>query len=310
MYSPLQDSALNLVVNWHMIEACNFKCRYCFAHWTDAGSANKAHTAAVRLFEQLAGLKGRAIETATGKISIASVRLNFAGGEPFLVKSMGKLVELAYDHGLSPSFISNGVLIDDAFVDNHAGQLSMAGFSFDADNAEIMRKIGRADRRGRTLSLDSLASLIKRFRTTNPAIKIKLNTVVCDQNHAEDMRSAIEFIRPDRWKILRVLPGNGGEAIPDKSFNDFVARHHGLPNMVVEDNYDMKGSYLMIDPGVRFFQNTPATGYITSAPILEVGIEAALREIPFHADRFSGRYTDQQNRNEQIRTPRHMYHTL
>ena len=290
MGNHFQNSALDLVVNWHIIEACNFSCGYCFAHWDKCGSVAEAQRSATPLFEQLAGLAGRCVETATGAISIGSVRLNFAGGEPFLVKSMGELVELAHEYGLSPSFISNGMLIGDEFVDRHAGQLSMAGFSFDADNLQVMRDIGRADKFGRTLALDRLAALIERLRAANPAIKIKLNTVVCAENHAENLHSAIKLIRPDRWKVLRVLPGNGGEPISDKAFEEFVARHHGLPNMVVEDNPDMKGSYVMIDPAGRFFQNTPASGYITSAPILEVGIDSALREIPFHADRFTSRY--------------------
>lgn len=23
-----------LVINWHITEACNYRCRYCYAHWT------------------------------------------------------------------------------------------------------------------------------------------------------------------------------------------------------------------------------------------------------------------------------------
>jgi radical S-adenosyl methionine domain-containing protein 2 len=288
--TEFHDSALDLVINWHLIEACNFACSYCFAHWDKPGSVSQAVRNAAALFDQIAGLAGRQVETATGAVDISSVRLNFAGGEPFLVKSIGELVDLAQERGLSPSFISNGALINQRFIDRHAMRLSMAGFSFDAVDPAVMRRIGRADKRGGTLTLCRLAELTGWLRAANPAIKVKLNTVVCAENHGEDLRTAIELIRPDRWKVLRVLPGNGGDPISDEAFASFVARHRGAPNMVVEDNQDMKGSYLMIDPQARFFQNTPAAGYLTSLPILEVGIEAALRHIPFHADRFAGRY--------------------
>lgn len=273
-----------------MIEACNFACSYCFAHWDKPGSVSQALRNAAQLFDQIAGLSGRTIETATGTVAIRSVRLNFAGGEPFLVPSMGEMVAMAHARGLAPSFISNGALIPDRFIEAHAAQLSMAGFSVDAADPVVMHAIGRVDKRGGTLTLPRLADLAARFRAANSAIRVKLNTVVCAQNHAEDLRPAIDLIRPDRWKVLRVLPGNGGDPIPDADWQGFVARHRGTPGMVVEDNADMKGSYLMIDPEGRFFQNTPARGYITSAPILKAGIEAALREIPFHADRFAGRY--------------------
>jgi len=57
---------------------------------------------------------------------------------------------------------------------------------------------------------------------------------------------------------------------------------------VVEDNDHMRGAYLMIDPVGRFFGN--ATGqHRYSAPILEVGVGAALAQVGFLADRFVAR---------------------
>jgi len=54
---------------------------------------------------------------------------------------------------------------------------------------------------------------------------------------------------------------------------------------VVEENEDMQGTYMMVDPAGRFFDNTK--GYYTySKPILEVGVESALNEITYDFDRF------------------------
>ncbi len=62
---------------------------------------------------------------------------------------------------------------------------------------------------------------------------------------------------------------------------------------VAEGNDDMQGSYVMVDPLGRFFGN--ATGrHVYSAPILEVGVEAALAQVGVSTAKFEargGRYT-------------------
>jgi hypothetical protein len=49
--------------------------------------------------------------------------------------------------------------------------------------------------------------------------------------------------------------------------------------LVSEDNDEMTGSYLMIDPLGRFFWRDGGDGYRYSAPILEVGAAAALNAV-------------------------------
>jgi radical S-adenosyl methionine domain-containing protein 2 len=58
--------------------------------------------------------------------------------------------------------------------------------------------------------------------------------------------------------------------------------------LVAEDNAAMTGSYLMVDPAGRFFDNT--TGSLRfSSPILERGLEQALSEVAFSEVRFRER---------------------
>jgi radical S-adenosyl methionine domain-containing protein 2 len=47
----------------------------------------------------------------------------------------------------------------------------------------------------------------------------------------------------------------------------------------------MTGSYVMVDPAGRFFDNTAGT-HMYSRPINEVGVDAALREVSIDPDRF------------------------
>lgn len=279
-----------LVINWHILEQCNYGCTYCFSHWDELTHRNRSEALAEVILNEIGGLAGRDFETSSGNHRFERIRLNFAGGEPFLAKNLGNLISQAHALGLAPSFISNGTLIKDDFINWHAQEISVAGFSFDAAEQDVMQRIGRVDSRRNTLSLDRLERLCAAFRRRNSKISIKINTVVCTENAHCDLRPALDRIKPDRWKILRVLPGNGVRPIPDELFEAFIKRHADVAMRVVEDNDLMRGSYLMIDPAGRLYQNTRAEGYAYSEPIQDVGIVQALSEIPFLEDRFHRRY--------------------
>ena len=59
---------------------------------------------------------------------------------------------------------------------------------------------------------------------------------------------------------------------------------HGIV-VVPEDNDMMRGSYVMVDPAGRFFDNVRGR-HTYSKPILEVGVEAALKGVVGNPDLF------------------------
>lgn len=281
----------HLTVNWHLLEPCNFRCGYCFAKWRGSSrSPVRDRQFRDRMLNEISSLADRRMALESGSVDVGQVRLNFAGGEPFLVREIGELIEAADAADLTPSFISNGSLVTDEFIERHAPIISMAGFSFDAEDIVTARRVGRVDRRGRPLSPGRLEEMVDRFREANPEIRIKINTVVCAENAEVDLNAVLARLRPDRWKVLRVLPVIGAEPISDVAFAGFVARHRTVPGIAVEDNDDMRGSYLMIDPLGRLYQNTADGDYLYSSPIPEVGIGPALRQVPFHPSKFQQRY--------------------
>ena len=76
-----------------------------------------------------------------------------------------------------------------------------------------------------------------------------------------------------------------------KQFSSFIERHRALVRnglLVPEDNDAMTGSYLMVDPLGRFFDNTTGA-HRYSSPIWQVGWDAALSEIAVYWDRFKER---------------------
>lgn len=296
MHSPT-----SLVINWHLTEACNYRCQYCYAAWSESSCRREL----IRDPERTAALlnelyqffrPGNHINPLANRLDWSSVRLNLAGGEPLL--HSGKLpsvIRQARDLGFEVSLISNGSHLTNTLLNQLAPQLTWLGISIDSVSPAINRAIGRVDRRDELLNLEGLAASLAGARHSNPGLRIKLNTVVNRLNHGEDLSSLIQRLTPEKWKVLRMLPVvNQDLAVSDEQFAAFVARHHDFDHIIcAEDNLDMRESYLMIDPHGRFFQNSPLVagqGYAYSRPILDVGAEAAFAEMAFDHERFSARY--------------------
>lgn len=290
-----------LVLNWHLTEACNYRCQYCYATWNESACPRELIHDPERTAALLSELyrffrPGNRANPLASRMSWSSVRLNLAGGEPLLhANKLPAIVSQARALGFEVSMISNGSRLTRELLDQQAPQLTWLGISIDSASPETNRAIGRIDRRGRLLDLDDLATGLASARQSNPGLRLKLNTVVNQLNHAEDLSALIQSFAPQKWKVLRMLPvANQHLAVSDGQFAAFVARHRTFANILcAEDNQDMRESYLMVDPYGRFFQNSPliaGQGYAYSQPILQVGAEAAFAEMAFDPERFSARY--------------------
>lgn len=301
-FSPRILHACELVLNWHITEACNYRCGYCYAKWQDAERGRELiHGSAStrRLLEELHGFFSPHNRSNPLRRDMAwdSVRLNLAGGEPLLYG--GKVVEilkLARKMGFSTSLISNGSRLDPVLMADLAPHLSMLGLSLDSADESINRGIGRLEMGSKVLDIDVLAETIALGRRLNPGLKLKINTVTNALNWREDMGELVRRLRPEKWKVLRMLPTvTDALVVTDAEFQAFVDRHQGLARvMCVEDNTNMAESYLMIDPYGRFFQNTlGCKGYDYSAPILDVGAGAAFAQVAWSSRKFCARYAGQ-----------------
>ena len=288
-----------IVVNWHLTEACNFSCRYCYAHWERAESVKDLIKNEHRVRALVAEL-GRFFgsEAASRKFGFYGVepRLNIAGGEPLLFPAaVQAAVNEARRVGLRASIITNGSLLTEELCSSLAPDLDMLGVSVDSGQSDTNNLIGRIDRHGRFLDLAALSSCIEVLRQRNPRLKIKLNTVVNRMNWRDSLSNVVDTIEPGKWKILRALPViDQSTSVTDDQFQAFVDRHSAYRSIsVVEDNQDMQESYIMVDPQGRFFQNSPCSaGYQYSQPILEVGAEKAFEQVNFNLERFLSRYSN------------------
>jgi len=293
-------SPVPVVVNWHLTEACNFSCRYCYAHWERAESVKdlvrEEHH--VRALVQELGRFFRSDGAARQYgLSGAQPRLNIAGGEPLLFPSaVQAAAQQARRVGLRASIITNGSLLTEDLCDSLAPHLDMLGISIDSGQSGNNKLIGRVDSQGRLLDFEVMGRNFEVLRHRNPSLTVKLNTVVNRLNWQDDLSSVVDLVRPGKWKILRALPViDQSSTVTDDQFQAFVSRHTAFRSIsVVEDNQDMLESYIMVDPQGRFFQNSPCSaGYQYSEPILDVGAERAFEQVNFNASRFLSRYSNQ-----------------
>lgn len=288
-----------LVINWHLTEACNYRCQYCYSAWTKPSSNSELHRDQQGIVRMLKSLyqffsPNNPANPLTSRLDWKHLRLSIAGGEPTLLKErLNFVINTARKIGFRVSLITNGSLLDQASITALAPHLSCLGISLDSSHVATNKLIGRIGRSGSGRSASELGNLVMLARAENPSLSIKLNTVVNAINAGEDMTSLINLMQPERWKVLRVLPVlSPALSITDEQFQGFVSRHaHLSAVMTVEDNQDMVKSYIMVDPIGRFFQNgVGQSDYSYSRPIHELGAEAAFAEIGFSPEKFAQRY--------------------
>ncbi len=277
-------------VNFHLWKSCNMRCRFCFATFHDTKVVvPKGHLAeadAVAVVQKLAEAGFR--------------KLTFAGGEPTLCPWLETLVRTARRAGMTTMLVTNGSKLDGLdWVFDPNGPLDWVTLSIDSANPDTHAKLGRAAK-GVPMTNAQYRAIAGRLRKAG--VRVKLNTVVTGLNGDEDMSALVEAMQPERWKMLRMLPvagqNDGSEdlLVDAERFAGFVARHGWLElagvELVPEDHKDIRGTYAMVDPGGRFFDDTEG-GHTYSRPILEAGVEAAWEEVCFRPEGFverKGRY--------------------
>lgn len=278
-------------VNFHLLRACNANCKFCFATFRDSPGTLPLPEA-MRILDLIA--------------AEGCEKMNFAGGEPTLYRHLDDLIRHANSLGMTTSVITNGHRLEQ-LLRSCSDALDWVGLSVDTADEGVQVALGRS-REGYDYVRRSIAHS-ERCRALG--IRLKLNTVVTALNWEEDVHGLVEAIAPERWKVfqvLRVEGQNDGSVEPllitSEQFDAFVERHHDL-NPVTESNEAMTDSYAMIDPLGRFYGNSGGV-LRESAPILEVGVAAALASVGFDSGKLEARggvYDWAGDRPERVRLP-------
>lgn len=268
-------------VNYHLWQACNMRCKYCFATFQDVKKTilPKGHLPmdkSMILIEQLAeyGFK----------------KITFAGGEPTLCPWLDQLIARAKQNGLTTMIVSNGSGITIEKLKLWKGYLDWITLSIDSSELETHDNIGRVSKT--KVNYPELISLIKLY-----GYRFKINTVVNRFNFTEDLSDFIKLYEPERWKIFKALQVDGQNSnsfrevmISDEEFNKFLILNNvkNIRAAVIENNEDMRGSYVMIDPAGRFYDSVKGC-HTYSKSILDIGIEEALKMVDINSEKFKKR---------------------
>lgn len=157
-------------------------------------------------------------------------KINFAGGEPFLYpKYLGELVDYCKEdlHLESVSIITNGSLVREEWVRQHAKNIDILACSCDSFDEDTNIQIGR----GTGNQVEILYRIAEWCRESE--IKFKLNTVVTRLNYEEDMNEHINDLDPFRWKVFQVLIVEGEVSFFFFLMSDF-AIYISWPNMTAD----------------------------------------------------------------------------
>ncbi|ADL25299.1 radical SAM domain protein [Fibrobacter succinogenes subsp. succinogenes S85] len=281
-----------LVVNWHALEHCNYKCSFCYSDWNSRDEAWNTPENVRKVIENIARFHADYFGA-----DAAPWRLSVVGGEPILFPKKAQfMVKTAVACGAEVSIITNGSHLENALPFAHL--LSQVGISLDSFVHETNLKIGRQCN-GHTLSFEEISDKIAALRAVNPNVRVKVNTVVNQNNFGEVLVDKVAALGATKYKILRQMPFGGNKGITDDEFHVFIRNNYredlfghddGKRHIFIEDNSVMTQSYLMIAPNGCLFQNGGAE-YRYSRPLMETPFEEALKDINFSAEKFFSRYT-------------------
>ena len=274
-------------VNYHLWQPCNMRCKFCYATFLDVkqsvlpkGHLPKEET--IKVVEQIA--------------KAGFEKITFAGGEPTLCPWLPDLIKTAKVMGMTTMIVTNGSKLTPEYLDSIQSHTDWITLSIDSVIHETQKEIGRAVN-GKPISAEDYLHIAQLIKERN--IRLKLNTVVNRFNCMDNMSDFVIRLQPERWKLFQVLPIKGQNCssvnpflISKQEFDYFVAQHLYMEQLgiavVPEDNDAMTGSYVMIDPAGRFFDNV--SGELTyGRPILEVGVKEALEDITYDFTKFINR---------------------
>lgn len=278
-------------VNFHLWEPCNMKCGFCFATFQDVKQSilPKGHLE-----------RGDCLAVVERLAEAGFQKINFAGGEPTLCPWLRDAVKAAKEKGMITAIVTNGSKLTPGYLDAMQGSLDWVTLSIDSVDPEKLKQSGRATIKGPMSERDyrQIAD-----RVVERGMRLRVNTVVTPLNWEEDFTGFIARVRPERWKLLQVLAVSGqndqsveGFITTKEQFDAYVERNRQVEDrgitVVPESTELITGGYIMVDPAGRFFDDVTGT-HNYSKPILEVGVEAALKEVNPIPERFQergGRY--------------------
>ena len=265
-----------MVINLHLLDACNFNCGHCFARF------NASSTLPCNDWKGI-------VDNILGSAYVE--RFNLAGGEPLLYGGLAELAGYIRLKGCEVSLITNGYNLTDQMIRilGDCG-ISMIGLSIDSANPQTLRALGRHTASGSILEPERCVSICRLIR--DKGMTLKINTVVSKLNYTEDFSPFIQTALPHRWKLLKIkefktsFADNFPLLIDDSQFDGFIRRHRAIPHICERTMYS---AYIMVDA----FGNLVDTGTTNNTPVADlrkVSFRDAFKRMDFDYNTYHARY--------------------
>ena len=286
-------------INLHIIEACNYHCKHCFAKFDS---------------RQILSIDQWKIIVNNLLNSIDVCEFNIAGGEPLLYKDLPELVQYIRQIGCKCSVISNGSLMTNTWIESYAKYFDTIGLSIDSLVPDTLISLGRADKNRSYVTIQRLAEICNLIKRYNQNCKIKLNTVVSRINKNENLYSKLQSLPIDRWKIIKMRTfadeknDNSYLAINHEEFSEFVKYNLNILTLadsnqsyvckiadlsvVIEE--DLEGGYLIIDSNGCLIDNTRTSSHTIVADLTNEKCVNMLDRSNFNKDLYKSRYQAQE----------------
>jgi radical S-adenosyl methionine domain-containing protein 2 len=271
-------------VNFHMWEPCNMRCKFCFATFQDVKKTilPKGHLT-----------KNEMIKVVQELAEFGFEKITFVGGEPTLCPWLKDLIVKAKEYNMTTMIVTNGYVLSDDFFVKNKGALDWITLSVDSINEVTNLSSGRAMNGKKIIDEQMYRDLVSKIHEFG--YRLKINTVVNVFNKDEQLNSFIEFAKPERWKIFQTLPIKGQNdqhindlIISDSDFLNFINKNQIISEnikVVKESNGEMLGTYAMVDPAGRFFNNINGV-YEYSSSIISVGINESFHQMKYNFEGF------------------------
>ena len=278
-------------VNIHFVRCCNYHCKFCFHRGCEDNTT----------------LSNGEWENVIDNISRSPLvkRINFAGGEPFMVPGLAKrLIKCAKQKGLETSVITNASMFSNKIFNDIKDDLDMIGISEESGCDEVNYKIGRCSRvhsDKEPTHLESVRRVANLCKLNH--VYLKLNTVICRENlHDDSIFNLVNEIQPQRWKVFRVLKidnENGVDKdertpytgfITDDEWNNWKKECQEKCSITpkFENNDDMLTSYLMVDEA-GYLLDSSSGSKIRRKCLLNSEFSEIMKNVGFDEEKFISR---------------------
>ena len=261
------------VVNFHFVDFCNYRCCYCFVSKINRMSS----------FLDIKLIVDRLADYF--KQLLAPGRINLVGGEIFMCSYLQEIIDYINSKGIDVSIVTNGLLLSEEFLYNNVNKIKCIGISVDSLKYDTNIKIGRCCGK-KTLTEEELINKCKLIKELG--YKLKINHCISKYNINEDISELLEIINVDRFKIFQMSIVEGiNDCCKDKqvSIEEFRAacNNYLKYNPIIEEESEMKSSYLMIDSSGDFYidrSDAPIGNVITNS-FIELMSKAKLDDASF-----------------------------